>query len=34
MDEMSKYHSDDYIRFLKNIKPDNITEYSKSMQRC
>jgi len=33
MDEMSKYHSDDYIRFLKNIKPDNITEYSKSMQR-
>lgn len=34
MDEMTKYHSDDYIKFLKTIRPDNISEYSKQMQRC
>ncbi|XP_029212515.2 histone deacetylase 1-like isoform X2 [Acropora millepora] len=33
MDEMTKYHSDDYIKFLKTIRPDNISEYSKQMQR-
>ena len=33
-DEMTKYHSDDYIKFLKTIKPDNMTEYTKQMQRC
>ncbi|GMT28677.1 hypothetical protein PFISCL1PPCAC_19974 [Pristionchus fissidentatus] len=32
-DEMTKYHSDDYISFLKNIRPDNINEYSKQMQK-
>lgn len=31
---MTKYHSDDYIKFLKTIKPDNMTEYTKQMQRC
>lgn len=31
---MTKYHSDDYIRFLKSIRPDNMSEYSKPMQRC
>ncbi|KAJ6218037.1 hypothetical protein RDWZM_009194 [Blomia tropicalis] len=30
---MTKYHSDDYIRFLKNIRPDNMTEFNKQMQR-
>lgn len=32
-EEMTKYHSDDYIRFLKNIRPDNMSEYNKQMQR-
>jgi len=32
-EEMSKYHSDDYILFLKNIRPDNIPEYGRQMQR-
>lgn len=33
-EEMTKYHSDDYIRFLKNIRPDNMSEFNKQMQRC
>merc|ERR1712038_926994 len=32
-DEMTKFHSDDYIRFLRSIRPDNMSEYSKLMQR-
>lgn len=31
---MTKFHSDDYIRFLRSIRPDNMTEYNKQMQRC
>ncbi|KAG0440346.1 hypothetical protein HPB47_016322 [Ixodes persulcatus] len=30
---MTKYHSDDYIRFLRSIRPDNMSEYNKQMQR-
>ena len=30
---MSKYHSDEYITFLCSICPDNMSEYSKQMQR-
>uniref|UniRef100_A0A673L6W9 Histone deacetylase n=1 Tax=Sinocyclocheilus rhinocerous TaxID=307959 RepID=A0A673L6W9_9TELE len=33
-EEMTKYHSDDYIKFLFSIRPDNMSEYSKQMQRC
>uniref|UniRef100_A0A914DVV5 Histone deacetylase n=1 Tax=Acrobeloides nanus TaxID=290746 RepID=A0A914DVV5_9BILA len=33
LEEMTKYHSDDYMLFLKTIKPDNISEYGKQMQR-
>ncbi|XP_027036585.1 histone deacetylase 1-like [Pocillopora damicornis] len=33
LDEMTKYHSDDYIKFLKTIRPDNMSEYTKQMQR-
>lgn len=33
-DEMTKYHSDDYIKFLRSIRPDNMSEFSKQMQRC
>uniref|UniRef100_A0A2K5ZI19 Histone deacetylase 1 n=1 Tax=Mandrillus leucophaeus TaxID=9568 RepID=A0A2K5ZI19_MANLE len=32
-EEMTKYHSDDYIKFLCSIRPDNMSEYSKQMQR-
>jgi len=32
-EEMTKFHSDDYIRFLRSIRPDNMTEYNKQMQR-
>ena len=31
---MTKFHSDDYIRFLRNIRPDNMSDYNKQMQRC
>ena len=30
---MTKFHSDDYIKFLRSIRPDNMTEYSKLLQR-
>jgi len=33
MEEMTKYHSDDYIRFLRSIRPDNMSDYNKQMQR-
>lgn len=33
-DEMTRYHSDEYIRFLRNIRPDNVHDYTKLMQRC
>ncbi|XP_037054710.1 histone deacetylase 1-like [Peromyscus leucopus] len=32
-EEMTKYHSDDYIKFLHSICPDNMSEYSKQIQR-
>ncbi|GFY70577.1 histone deacetylase HDAC1 [Trichonephila inaurata madagascariensis] len=32
-EEMTKYHSDDYVRFLRSIRPDNMGEYNKQMQR-
>jgi len=32
-EEMTKYHSDDYIKFLKSIKPENMSEFNKQMQR-
>lgn len=31
---MTKFHSDEYIRFLRSIRPDNMSEYNKQMQRC
>merc|ERR1712048_142688 len=31
--EMTKFHSDDYVKFLKTIRPDNICEHEKQMQR-
>jgi histone deacetylase 1/2 len=32
-EDMTKFHSDDYIRFLKSIRPDNINEFNKFMSR-
>ncbi|XP_012369015.1 histone deacetylase 1-like [Octodon degus] len=32
-EEMTKYHSNDYIKFLCSIRPDNMPKYSKQMQR-
>ena len=33
-DDMTKYHSDEYVNFLKTITPDNVTENAKQMSRC
>jgi len=30
---MTKFHSDEYVRFLRSIRPDNMSEYNKQMQR-
>ena len=32
-DDMTRFHSDDYIKFLKHIRPDNMNDYQKQMQR-
>jgi len=31
---MTKFHSDEYIRFLRSIRPDNMNNYSEQMQKC
>lgn len=33
LEEMTRYHCDDYIKFLKTIRPDNTAEHQKLMQR-
>ena len=32
-EELSKFHSEEYVRFLKMINPDNMAEHTKLMQR-
>ncbi|CAI5438141.1 unnamed protein product [Caenorhabditis angaria] len=32
-EEMTKYHSDDYMMFLKNIRSDNITSFAEQMAK-
>jgi len=32
-DEITRFHSDDYANFLKRIRPDNVGDYQKQMQR-
>lgn len=32
--EMSQFHSEDYVKFLRLITPDNMNEYTKQLQRC
>nr|AAL83942.1 putative histone deacetylase [Physarum polycephalum] len=31
--DMTKFHSDDYIQFLRLVSPDNMNEYAKQLQR-
>jgi histone deacetylase 1/2 len=32
--DMTKFHSDDYIDFLRLVSPDNMSDYAKQLQRC
>ncbi|XP_001946595.2 histone deacetylase Rpd3-like [Acyrthosiphon pisum] len=32
-EEMTKFHSDEYIRFLRNVRPGNMNKYIKEMYR-
>ncbi|KAM3172130.1 Histone deacetylase 1 [Hymenolepis weldensis] len=32
-EDMTKFHSDEYINFLRSIRPDNMVDYTKQMQR-
>jgi len=32
--DLTKFHSDDYIDFLKNVTPENIATYSDQLSRC
>lgn len=31
---MTRFHSDEYVKFIQNVRPDNIMEFNKQMQRC
>ena len=33
LSEMTRFHSDDYINFLRVITPDNMQEYMRQLQR-
>ena len=30
---MTRFHSDDYVNFLKTISPDNMSDYNRQLQR-
>ena len=32
--ELTRFHSDDYINFLRIISPDNINDHLRELQRC
>ena len=32
--EMSQFHADDYVQFLKRVSPDNSKEYLHQLQKC
>ncbi|UJR37988.1 hypothetical protein I4U23_030670 [Adineta vaga] len=32
-DEMTRFHSDEYVKFIQNVRPDNIADFNKQMQR-
>ena len=33
-EEMTCFHSDEYVKFIKNVRPDNIVGFDKHMERC
>lgn len=33
-EEMTEFHADDYVDYLRRITPDNTQEYVNLMQRC
>ncbi|CAF3008009.1 unnamed protein product [Rotaria sp. Silwood2] len=32
-DEMTRFHCDEYVKFIQNIRPDNIVDFNKQIQR-
>ena len=32
--EMTKFHADDYVDFLRQVTPDTMEEHSRLLQRC
>jgi len=32
--ELTKFHSDDYVNFLRMVSPDNMQQYVRQLQRC
>ena len=32
--DMTRFHSDDYINFLANVRPDNMKQYLRELARC
>jgi len=33
-DEMTRFHSDDYINFLRTVTPTNMSEFMRELQKC
>lgn len=33
-DELTKFHSDDYVQFLSTVTTDNMHQYMRQLQRC
>ena len=31
---MTRFHSDDYVNFLRVVSPDNMHDYLRELQRC
>lgn len=34
LDDMVRFHGEDYIQFLKAANPDNLRQFSKQMLKC
>ena len=32
--ELTRFHSDDYINFIRGISPDNMQDHLRELQRC
>lgn len=32
--ELTRFHSDDYVDFLRLVTPDNMEDYTRQLQRC